>query len=258
MKMKRLALVIFGLLSGIALWGQDARQIVDKAGKVTDFDAMEMVATLTIRDDRGNERVRQIANASKKYGTTSKNLMKFLSPADVKGTAMLIFDYEDKGDDMWIYMPALRKTRRIVSTEKGKSFMGSEFSNADMARPSLAQFNHKLLGSATLSGKDCWKVESVCLNEDIEAELGFSRKVAYIEKSSHLTQQVEFFDIDGDLSKVMTLKNYQKQPNGKYFAFLMEMDNKQNGRKSTIRIDKFQLGSQLEESYFATTNLEKL
>lgn len=257
MKIQLLILLPLAFLLSNRAEAQDARQIADKAGKAVEFDAMEMTATLTIRDGRGNERVRQIANASRKFGAVNKTLMKFLSPADVKGTAMLVLDNEDKDDDMWIYMPALRKTRRIVSTEKGKSFMGSEFSNADMSRPNLGQFTHKVLGSATLNGKDCWKVESACLDENIEDQMGFSRKVAFIEKTTYLTQQVEYYDFDGELFKVMTFSNYKKQTNGKYFAFVMEMKNKQNGRSSTIAIDQFQLGSKLAEDYFSTATLEK-
>jgi outer membrane lipoprotein-sorting protein len=258
MKLKHMVTAVIALLLSFNLWSQDARQIAQKANEAVEFDAMEMTATLTIRDGRGNERERQIANASRQFGDATKNLMKFLAPADVKGTAMLIHDYEDRSDDMWIYLPALRKTRRIVSSEKGKSFMGSEFSNADMARPNLDQFEHKLLGSATIAGKECWKVESACLDEDIEDELGFSRQVNFIEKGTYLTRQVEYYDFDGELFKVMTLSDYQKQANGKHFAFRMEMENRQNGRSSVIVIDQFQLGSKLAEGYFSTANLEKL
>ena len=66
--------------------------------------------------------------------------MRFLSPPDVKGTGLLIFDYEENDDDMWLFMPSLRKTRRIVSSEKAKSFMGSEFSYADITPPALNDF----------------------------------------------------------------------------------------------------------------------
>lgn len=258
MKTKLLAILAPVLFTTFPLEAQDARQIADQSGKAVAFEAMEMTATLTIRDDRGNERVRQIANASRKFGAVTKTLMKFLSPADVKGTSILIFDSEDKADDMWIYLPALRKTRRIVSTEKGKSFMGSEFSNADMSRPNLGQFEHKILGAATIHGKDCWKLESACASEAVEDELGYARKVSYIEKSTYLTQQVEYYDSDGALFKVMTFGNYKKQANGKYFAFLMEMKNRRNSRSSTIIIDRFQLGSTLTEDYFSTATLEKL
>jgi hypothetical protein len=103
---------------------------------------MEAISTLRIYDARGRERVRQTSMASRLFesGSTEKRIIRFLSPAEVKGTGMLIYDYDDRNDDMWIYMPALRKTRRIISNEKRKSFMGSEFSNADMSAPNLEDF----------------------------------------------------------------------------------------------------------------------
>jgi len=251
-------LIAIGLLAYANGNGQNARQIAEKASQAIEFEASEMAATLRIYDARGRVRERQIANASKKFGTATKSMIKFLAPADVKGTAMLIFDYEDKADDMWIFLPALRKSRRIVSTEKGKSFMGSEFSNADMSRPNLDQFKHQVLGSATINGKDCWKVESACLSEEIADELGFSRKLAWIEKGTYLTHQIEFYSRDGRLLKTMTLSDYRQQSNGKHFAFQLEMKNAQNGRRSTINVDQFQLGSALNESYFSVATLEKL
>jgi hypothetical protein len=119
---------------------------------------------------------------------------------------MLIYDHETAGDDMWIYMPALRKTRRIVSTEKGKNFMGSEFTNADMSKPNMNDFRYTILGTENLDGKTCWKIESACNNEDIADENGFSRKVAYIEKSTYLCHKIEYYDRDGALKKTQYIR----------------------------------------------------
>lgn len=249
---------LFLLLLSLRLGAQDARQIADNAAKAIEFDAMEMTATLHIHDDKGNVRTRQIANASKQFGAVGKNLMKFLAPADVKGTAMLIYDYENKPDDIWIFLPALRKVRRVLSSEKSKSFMGSEFSNADMSRPDLGQFSHKLLGAATLDGKDCWKLEALSLSDAVADEYGFHRKVSWVEKSTFLTRKMEYYDASGRLLKTMTLKDYRKQPNGRYFAFSMEMQNGLNKRRSVISVDQFQLGSKLAEDYFSAGNLERL
>lgn len=249
-------LVVIGCVSFMSkLNGQDARQIADRASHSVDLESMEMVATLTIQDSKGNERVRQIATATKKFDGATKTMMKFLSPAEVKGTTMLIYDYEGKEDDMWVYLPALRKTRRIVSSEKAKSFMGSEFSNADMSKPNMDDFSYKLLGSETANGKDCWKIESKCLDEDIEDENGFSRKIVYIEKSTYLPQKMEYYDLDGELYKIMTISDYRKQSNGEYFAYSMIIENIQNKRKSIMKVDKFQMGSSMSESSFSAANL---
>ena len=236
---------------------QDAREITEKSTEAIEFSASEMASNLYIHDNRGNTRERQVAVATKKFGSTTKTLMRFLAPADVKGTAILIYDYEDKADDMWVYLPSMRRTRRIVSTERGKSFMGSEFSNADMSRPNVDDFTYSLLGEETVNGKPCWKVESLAKSRDVESEYGFKRRVSYIEKSTYLIQKSEIYDRMNKLHKIMTLSNYQKQSNGKYFSYGMEMKNVQNKRRSEMKVDKFQLGTNLDEASFAVSALER-
>jgi hypothetical protein len=154
-------------------------------------------------------------------------------------------------------MPALRKTRRIVSTEKGRNFMGSEFTNADMSKPNMNDFQYKILGTESYEGRLCWKIESVCNNETVAGENGFSRKVSYIEKGTYLCHKAEFYDLKGKLHKVQFIRQYKKQASGKYFAYEMEMRNVQSGRKSILFIDKFQTGSSLPESAFTAAMLQK-
>ena len=183
--------------------------------------------------------------------------MRLLAPADVHGTSILIYDYNDKADDMWVYLPSLRRTRRIVSTERGKSFMGSEFSNADMSRPNIDDFEYKLLGEEKFNGKDCWKIEAVAKNRDVETEYGFRKRVSFIDKATFLVQQSEMYDKSEKQIKLHVFSDYRNQPIGKYFSFAMEMKNVQNNRRSEMRITRFQLGSSLNEASFAVANLEK-
>ncbi len=236
----------------------NARDIAEKASNSIEFTSMEMSSTLKISDNKGNVRERQVAVATKRFGDTYKTMIRFLAPADVRGTSMLIYDYEEKGDDMWIYMPSMRKTRRIVSSEKGRSFMGSEFTNADMSKPNFEDFIYSSLGTEVIEGKEFWKIESTCKNESLSDEYGYSRQVAYIEKGTYLTHKVEYYDIHNKLHKVMTISDFRKQSNGVFFAYYMEMNNVQNGRKSVMTVSQFQLGSNLKESDFSTTSLEKL
>jgi len=159
---------------------------------------------------------------------------------------------------MWIYMPAIRKTRRIISSEKGKNFMGSEFTNADMSRPNMNDFYYKISALQTYNGHSCFTIETTCKNEAVEDENGFGKKIEWIEKGSWLCYKIEFYDFNGKLSKIQTIDNYKKQSNGKYFAFFMKMENVQSGRKSLITINKFQIGSKLTENTFTPAMLEKL
>jgi len=257
MKVKVSLLVVFALVCNHEVFSQTAIEISDKTMDMISFNSMKMTTTLKIIDSKGRERIRKMTTTSDQFDGTSKTVMRFTSPSDISGTAMLVFDYDKKDDDMWIYLPALRKTRRIVSSEKGKSFMGSEFSNADMSRPNTQDFTHKILGEETYMNQLCWKLESQCGDEDIEDMYGYSRKVAWISKKNYLCYMIEYFDYDGELIKVQTLADFKKQSNGKYFAHRMEMKNLQNGRKSILNVDKFSLGSKYPESHYNSAMLSK-
>ncbi|MCK7530893.1 MAG: outer membrane lipoprotein-sorting protein [Marinilabiliales bacterium] len=136
-------------------------------------------------------------------------MVKFLDPADVRGTAMLIVDNKDAQDDMWIYLPALKKTRRIVSTEKGKSFMSSEFSNADMSSASNSDFKIRHMPE---SGKnDTWVIESVPVSEDKADEYGFSRKITCLDKKDLKTKKIDFYNFDNELFKTIEIVATQPQ-----------------------------------------------
>ncbi len=121
-----------------------ARQIMDRVITTRKLDGSEATVKMTIYDENGHKRERDIAMATKLFdkGKTEKRVYRFLSPPDVQGTGILIFDYESRPDDMWIYLPALRKTRRILSSQGSQSFMGSEFSYADITVPALDDFNY--------------------------------------------------------------------------------------------------------------------
>ncbi len=240
----------------------EARDIMNMAREASKISGLEAISTLKIYDAKGRERIRQTSMASREFdnGATQKRIIRFLSPAEVKGTGMLIYDYKEKNDDMWIYMPALRKTRRIVSSEKSKSFMGSEFSNADMSAPNLDDFNYTLLGSESSDGCDCWMIESVPIDEDIMDEMGFDRKITWIGKKDYVLRKAEYYNEDDELFKEMKAGKVQAiDPSGKkHMAMYMEMVNKENGRRSIMTMDKIQYNPDVKQEYFTLSYLEKI
>jgi outer membrane lipoprotein-sorting protein len=240
----------------------EGRAIMEKAREASQIKGMEAVSTLYIYDAKGHERVRQTSMASKEFdgGATEKRIIRFLSPAEVRGTGMLIFDYRDRNDDMWIYMPALKKTRRIVSTEKSRSFMGSEFSNADMSAPTLDDFKFSVLRSEKVDGTDCWVIEAVPVSSAIISETGYDRKISWIGKSDFVIRKAEYYNQDNEVFKRLTASDVRKiDPSGtKYMAMRMEMVNEENGRHSVMTIDKIRYDTGVKDDYFTIAYLEKL
>jgi hypothetical protein len=254
-----MAMMVFGTLESKE--NLSAKQIVDRSFQATKLAGSEMLSTMTIIDKRGRERVRKIATVSKLYdgGETEKRLIRFLSPADVRGTGFLTFDYENKDDDMWLFMPALRKTRRIVSTEKAKNFMGSEFTYADMTPPILDDFSYEILGEEEVAGISCWKIAMIPVDDDIADENGFSKRISFIAKQDSVIRKAIYYDLDGELQKELAVEGVKEidTQNHKYRPTRMVMVNKQNGRKSVLNVDEIQFSPEVKDEFFTTRYLER-
>ena len=261
MKVFKFYFLVLLAISGHSAENNPAREIMDKSIKTMKIAGTEAVSTMTIMDDKGRDRVRQTSQVTKLFdnGETEKKLIKFLSPADVKGTGLLTFDYEDKDDDMWLFMPALRKTRRIVSSEKAKSFMGSEFSYADMTPPSIDDFSYQQLDDKDVNGTPCWQIQLTPKDEEIADENGFSRKIVFVGKSDYVIRKALVYDFENELLKELSVKDVKEidTKNHKSRPVHLLMENLQNGRKSIIKIDKIVFSPDVKDEYFTTRFLER-
>jgi hypothetical protein len=256
--------LIFVLLLPSALLAQSdltANEIVDRAQTAIKVKGVQGVSTMIIIDDKGRERVRKIAQVTKLYdnGDTEKRLIRFLEPADVKGTGLLTFDYKEKDDDLWLYMPALRKTRRIVSTEKAKNFMGSEFTYADMTPPAMSDFTFNKLENETIDGVECYQIEWIPANEDIAIENGFGRRITFVGTDDFVIRKSVYYDLDGELEKELIIHGIQEldPEKNRYRASEMEMINHQNGRRSVLKTEQIEFKPNISDDYFTTRYLER-
>jgi outer membrane lipoprotein-sorting protein len=257
----KLSLAIAGIISLNASAQDDPKLIMQKSLDAMTLAGYESIGTLIINDGKGNQRVRKFSTAQKadaaKNGT--KTVMRFLEPADVKGTGILTYEYEKKDNDMWLYMPALRKIRRIVSSEKTKSFMGSEFTNSDITKPKIEEYAYKLLGTETVAGVECWKIEMVPAAKEIMDEYGYSKRIGWLGKTDFTSRKYEYYDLDGKLLKVMVTDKVKllDEKNGKYQPVDITMENKQTGRSSRFVTDKIVFNPKVKDEYFTTDYLEK-
>lgn len=233
-----------------------AEEIMNKSRELSLAGSLRANITLTITEKSGAVRNRTISITTMSYPDgTEKRLIKFMEPADVRGTAMLVNDLTKEADEMWIYLPALRKTRRIISSEKGKSFMSSEFSNSDMSSPTLADFKNRHTENSGTGSQ--WIIESIPADEDKADEYGFSKRISYIGKDNYQVRKMEFFNFDDELFKIIEIKKTFSLPGGKYMIENMIARNLVNKRTSEIIFRDISAGIKVEDSYFTLQNLER-
>jgi hypothetical protein len=256
--MKRIIILlglILPLLQAVAQQ-PDAAQIMSKSRDLSITGSLSANISLTITEKGGSTRSRTISMTTKSYADgLEKRIIKFIEPADVRGTSMLVVDNKNSADEMWIYLPALKKTRRIVTSEKGKSFMSSEFSNADMTSPTISDFTHKHLEKSGTNNQ--WIVESTPVNEDKADEYGYSKKISYISIDKSQVQKMEFYNFDNELFKVIEIKSIFPLSDGKYLVKDMVASNLNTNRKSEIRFNNINEGIKVDDSNFTIQNLER-
>lgn len=245
----------------LALADLSPREIMNKWAENRKLDGSEAVVKMSIMDDSGKSREREISMATKLFdgGKTEKRIYRFLSPADVKGTGVLVFDYDNAADDIWIFLPELRKSRRVVSSQRSKSFMGSEFSYADLNIPGLDDYTYKSVKDDTVKGASCWMIEVLPKDDSIAKSEGYSKKLYWIEKANFAVRKGEFYDLKGKLLKELVSDDIKlvDTKNKRYRAMHMEMINKQNGRRSIFATQKVSYAPDTKDSYFTTAYLER-
>ena len=257
--MRKIVLLILAavlLLPVIALGQEtlDGREIIQKVKDRADGDDSQSTMTMTLINKRGKQRVRQLKMWMKEYGKDSKSLMFFESPADVKGTGFLQFTYDDpsRDDDNWLYLPALKRVRRIAGSSKNDYFMGSDFTYADMGDRSLDEDTHTLLREEVIEYEACW----VVISESKDDDYMYSKVVSYIRMDNFMERKIEFFDRKGHLLKVLTIPEYE-EIDGFLTPLKMEMDNSQEEHKTVLEFTDFKYNTGISDSIFRQSTLER-
>ena len=255
--MKKLFVIVSTLLLAGSLFAESGYDIMKKADEVAEPKTSSSTATLTIHSKKGSDRIREVIMKSKDYGDVKKEVIVFTTPKDVAGTAYLMFDYEDesKDSDNWLYLPAMKKTRRIASSgsESEGSFMGTDFTYQDMGDRSLSKYDYKLLGEEDLDGIACYKVE--CISKaGTEKD---PRYITYIGKSDYIMRKCEFYDRQNQLHRLLTCSNFTSIK-GFTTAQVMKMENVQTGTWSLIETKNIQYDADdIDDSLFTVAALEK-
>jgi hypothetical protein len=240
--------IIFAIGFSPKVLGQSltGKQIVEKAYNRAAGDDQTSDLTMTLINKSGNQRIRKIKQFTKDLGELEKSIMFFLTPADVKNTSFMSWTYDsDKSDDQWIYLPALKKTKRISSDSKSDYFMGSDFTYDDLGDRKLEDDTHKLLREETIDGKTCYVVESVSNDE----EYMYSKTITWIIKDNFIGYKKEFYDEDEDLLKILSIKKYE-EISGLLIVTNSEMKNVQKNHKTSMVLSNVKINTGISVSKF--------
>lgn len=221
-------------------------EIIEKVYTRPTGDDQTSILTMTLTNKQGKQRIRKIKQFTKDFGDVEKSIMFFQSPADIKNTSFMNWTYDsDQSDDQWIYLPALKKNKRISSDSKSDYFMGSDFTYDDLGDRKLEADKHILLRTETVNNKECYVIESVSLDEDYM----YSKTITWINKSNFIGVKKEFYDEDEDLLKILSIKDFEKI-SGFWIINNSEMKNIQNGHKTTMVLSDVKINTGVSTSKF--------
>jgi outer membrane lipoprotein-sorting protein len=255
------AMLLLFLLLASSVQAQSGREIMQFVeDRDTGEDAvMTMRMTLVSKD--GQQRLREMESFRKSKGEDTWSLIFFKEPADVRNTGFLTYDYDAEGadDDQFMYLPALRKIKRIAGSDKAGSFMGSDFNYSDMSAPDLADFEFKYLQDAEVDGSKTWVVLSTPKSTDVMEEIGYSKKAVWVRQDNHMVVRVKAWVHRSKEVKFFEFKGLE-EIEGVWFARRAQASRKLGNltlHQTLIEYNDIQLNQGLEDDLFTQRRLEK-
>ncbi|MCB0747865.1 MAG: outer membrane lipoprotein-sorting protein [Ignavibacteriae bacterium] len=248
LKISLILLAFFSLLNNSVFSQQlTGLKIIENVYNRAVGDDMTADLTMTLTNSSNENRVREIKQFSKDFGDLEKKIMFFVSPADVKNTSFMNWSYDEAGkdDDQWIYLPALKKTKRISSDSKSDYFMGSDFTYDDLGDRQPDQDVHKLLREEKLNGEDCYVVESIPKDKDYM----YSKTITWIIKDKWIGLKKEFYDEDEELLKILKVNKYE-DINGFWIITNTEMKNEQKDHKTIMILKNVKINTGINDDKF--------
>ena len=209
---------------------------------------------MILRNRQGETSEREIRVRSLEVeGDGDKSLTVFDRPADVKGTAFLSYTHAIKPDDQWLYLPALKRVKRIASANKSGPFMGSEFAYEDISSQEVEKYKYKYLRDEVLDSQETFVVERYPQYK----HSGYTRQVTWLDKEHYRVLKVEFYDRKRALLKTLRAKDYKQYLDQYWRAHTMEMVNHQNGKSTNLLFSDYQFRTGLTDRDFDRNSLKR-
>jgi outer membrane lipoprotein-sorting protein len=244
------------LVSAQALTG---KQIIERNDAMRTVDDEQVELEMQLINKRGQKRERRVSWMLKSDAQRNqKGLIRFLAPADVRGTALLSIENADREDDQWLYLPALRESRRISAANKADNFVGSDFAYEDLGAEEIDQHDYRLLREDVLDGTPVYVVEARPNSEERKRESGYSRREIFVRKDNAAIARIDFYDQQQELLKIFRSRDIHQVPSTKTWrARTVEMANQKTGHTTVIIYGQFIINAGIADDIFSIRELER-
>lgn len=209
---------------------------------------------MTLRNAAGKESIREVRVKTLEVdGDGDKSISIFDRPRDVKGTAFLSYTHSTKPDDQWLFLPALKRVKRIASRNKSGPFMGSEFSFEDISSFEVDKYTYKYLRDEDIEGKATFVIEQFPAYD----ASGYTRRIVWVDQEIYQPLKVEFYDRKNSLLKTLTFHDYQQYLDQYWRADRQEMINHQSNKSTTLVFNNYQFKTGLTDRDFDQNSLKR-
>ncbi len=221
------------------------------------FDDSVVSLQMILRNSRGQTSTRELVIRTKEVPDDNdgdKGFVIFEQPRDVKGTALLTHAHVAKPDDQWLYLPALKRVKRISSVNKSGPFVGSEFAYEDMASQEVAKYTYRYLRDEPCGDLTCFVVERY----PVYKHSGYTRQITWIDQAEYRVQKVEFYDRKASLLKTLRLTDYHQYLDKYWRASTLEMENHQTGKSTQLVFSDYRFRTGLKDRDFTPAKLKRV
>jgi len=210
--------------------------------------------SMTLKNKQGDSHTREMKITTLEVqGDGDKSLLSFDNPKDIKGTAFLSHTHSLTPDDQWLYLPALKRVKRISSANKSGPFVGSEYAYEDLASQEVEKYTYKWLRDETVDRRDTFVVERYPQYE----HSGYTRQIVWLDKEMYQPTKLEFYDRKDALLKTLLFLDYKQYLDQYWRPGSMEMTNHQTGKSTTLTWEDYQFKSGLTDRDFDNNTLKR-
>ncbi len=240
------------LLSFVYSSPMSGREIVKEAFYRNDGEDAYFKVEMVLIDKHNRQRRRILEVYTKDYGDLMKSYIRFIEPPDIEGTAFLSWENKEGDDTQYLYLPALGRARRIVSSQKSLRFVNTDFTYEDMQRRRPEKDDHKLLREEVWNNRMCYVVESIPRGNSSQ----YLKRVVWIDKERFMVLRVEFYNQKGERFKEMRVEEV-KSCQGIWTAMVTVMEDFKRRHKTVMRVLDVKYNQGLSDEIFSLRNLEE-